>query len=144
MPIRDEKVFSDEEMIAAFEIILPPEEAREEGLGFNSLPDLHFENPPRRTSRESRGWDRARTTTIFWTCSRSFRTAAQSAHGGSWAFPPRKANAAARRSGAASTRRGARKADFACSLPDHPGSRLRVRPATGVASFSWTCRLNCT
>ena len=45
MPIRDEKVFSDEEMIAAFEIILPPDEAREEGLGFNSLPDLHFENP---------------------------------------------------------------------------------------------------
>jgi hypothetical protein len=38
-------VFSDEEMIAAFEIILPPEEAREEGLVFNSFPDLHFENP---------------------------------------------------------------------------------------------------
>jgi hypothetical protein len=45
MPIREEKVFSDEEMIAAFEIILPPEEAREEGLAFNSLPDLHFEDP---------------------------------------------------------------------------------------------------
>lgn len=44
MPIRDEKVFSDEEMIAAFEIVLPPEEAREEGLAFNSFPDLHFED----------------------------------------------------------------------------------------------------
>ena len=45
MPIRDERVFSDEEMIAAFEIILPPEQARDEGLAFNSLPDLHFEDP---------------------------------------------------------------------------------------------------
>ena len=45
MPIRDEKVFTDDEMIAAFSIIFPPEEAREEGLAFNSLPDLHFDNP---------------------------------------------------------------------------------------------------
>lgn len=45
MPIRDEKVFSDEEMIAAFEIILPPQQAREEGLAINSFPDLHFEDP---------------------------------------------------------------------------------------------------
>jgi hypothetical protein len=41
MPIRDEKVFSDEEMIAAFAVILPPKEAREEGLAMNALPDLH-------------------------------------------------------------------------------------------------------
>jgi hypothetical protein len=40
MPLRDEKVFTDEEMIAAFAIILPPERAREEGLAFNSMPDL--------------------------------------------------------------------------------------------------------
>jgi hypothetical protein len=40
MPIRDQKVFSDEEMIAAFAIILPAKRAREEGLAFNSLPDL--------------------------------------------------------------------------------------------------------
>lgn len=40
MPIRDEKVFSDEERIAAFSLILPPDQAREEGLGFNALPDL--------------------------------------------------------------------------------------------------------
>jgi hypothetical protein len=39
MPIRDEKTFSDEEWIAAFSIILPPEQAREEGLAWNSLPD---------------------------------------------------------------------------------------------------------
>ncbi|MBB4636167.1 hypothetical protein [Longimicrobium terrae] len=40
MPIRDEKVFSDEEWIAAFSLILPPDRAREEGLGFNPMPDL--------------------------------------------------------------------------------------------------------
>lgn len=45
MPIRDEKVFTDDEMIAAFAIILPPDEAREEGLAFNSFPDLHFDDP---------------------------------------------------------------------------------------------------
>ena len=39
MAIRDEKVFSDEEFIAAFSLILPPEQAREEGIAFNSLPD---------------------------------------------------------------------------------------------------------
>lgn len=40
MPLRNEKTFTDEEMIAAFSIILPPEHAREEALGFNALPDL--------------------------------------------------------------------------------------------------------
>lgn len=45
MPIRDEKVFSDEEMIAAFAIVFPPDEAEEMGLSFNAIPDLHFENP---------------------------------------------------------------------------------------------------
>jgi hypothetical protein len=39
MPIRDEKTFTDEEWIAAFAIILPPEQAREEGLAWNSMPD---------------------------------------------------------------------------------------------------------
>src|SRR3712207_3712821 len=39
MPIRDEKTFTDEEFIAAFAIILPPEQAREEGLAWNSMPD---------------------------------------------------------------------------------------------------------
>jgi hypothetical protein len=39
MPIRDEKTFSDEEFIAAFSIILPPEEARREGLAWNAFPD---------------------------------------------------------------------------------------------------------
>lgn len=39
MPLRNEKTFTDEEMIAAFSIILPPEQAREEALGFNALPD---------------------------------------------------------------------------------------------------------
>jgi hypothetical protein len=41
MPIRDEKVFTDEEFIAAMSLILPPDRAREEGLAFNAMPDLH-------------------------------------------------------------------------------------------------------
>jgi hypothetical protein len=40
MPLRDEKTFTDEEWVAAFAIILPVERAREEGLAWNSLPDL--------------------------------------------------------------------------------------------------------
>jgi hypothetical protein len=39
MSLRDEKTFSDEEWIAAFAIILPPEQARAEGLAWNSMPD---------------------------------------------------------------------------------------------------------
>jgi len=39
MPIRDEKTFTDAEFIAAFSLILPPEEAREEGLAWNAFPD---------------------------------------------------------------------------------------------------------
>lgn len=39
MPIRDEKTFTDEEFIAAFAILLPPRQAREEGLAWNSFPD---------------------------------------------------------------------------------------------------------
>jgi hypothetical protein len=39
MALRDEKIFSDEEFIAAFSFILPPDRAREEGIGFNSMPD---------------------------------------------------------------------------------------------------------
>jgi hypothetical protein len=39
MPIRDEKTFTDEEWIAAFSIILPPDEARREGLLWNAFPD---------------------------------------------------------------------------------------------------------
>ncbi|HEY0154159.1 MAG TPA: hypothetical protein VGB92_19250 [Longimicrobium sp.] len=45
MPIRDEQVFSDEEMISAFAMVFPPEEAEELGLSFNAMPDLHLENP---------------------------------------------------------------------------------------------------
>ena len=41
VPIRDEKVFTDDEFVAAMSLILPPDRAREEGLAFNSLPDLH-------------------------------------------------------------------------------------------------------
>lgn len=40
MPLKDEKTFSDDEFIAAFSLILPPDEAREAGLAFNSAPDL--------------------------------------------------------------------------------------------------------
>lgn len=40
MPLRDEKTFTDEECIAAFGLILPPDRARVEGLAWNSLPDL--------------------------------------------------------------------------------------------------------
>lgn len=40
MPIRDEKTFTDDEFIAAFAIILPSDQAREEGLAWNSLPDM--------------------------------------------------------------------------------------------------------
>jgi hypothetical protein len=39
MALRDEKTFTDEEWIAAFSIVLPPEQARAEALGWNSLPD---------------------------------------------------------------------------------------------------------
>jgi len=39
MPIRDEKTFTDEEFIAAFSIIMPPDQAREEGLAWNGFPD---------------------------------------------------------------------------------------------------------
>jgi hypothetical protein len=39
MPIRDEKTFTDEELIAAFAMLLPPEQARAEGLAWNSMPD---------------------------------------------------------------------------------------------------------
>jgi hypothetical protein len=39
MPIRDEKTFTDEEFIAAFSIIMPPDEARREGLAWNAFPD---------------------------------------------------------------------------------------------------------
>ncbi|HEX8320571.1 hypothetical protein [Longimicrobium sp.] len=39
MPIRDEKTFTDEEFIAAFSIILPPDEAHREGLAWNAFPD---------------------------------------------------------------------------------------------------------
>lgn len=41
VPIRDEKVFTDEEFVAAMAFVLPPDRAREEGLAFNAMPDLH-------------------------------------------------------------------------------------------------------
>jgi hypothetical protein len=41
MPLRDEKTFTDEEWIAAFALVLPPDQARAEGLAWNSLPDLN-------------------------------------------------------------------------------------------------------
>ena len=40
MSLRDEKTFTDDEWIAAFSIILPSDQAREEGLAWNALPDL--------------------------------------------------------------------------------------------------------
>lgn len=39
MAIRDEKTFTDAEFIAAFSIILPPDEARAEALAWNAFPD---------------------------------------------------------------------------------------------------------
>lgn len=39
MPTRDEKTFTDDEWIAAFSLILPPEQARAEGLAWNAMPD---------------------------------------------------------------------------------------------------------
>jgi hypothetical protein len=54
MPIRDEKTFTDEEFIAAFSIILPPDEAREEGLAWNAFPDPKgFEDATSEDLRES-------------------------------------------------------------------------------------------
>ena len=41
MALHDQKVFTDEEFVAAFSLILPPDRAREEGLAFNSMPDVH-------------------------------------------------------------------------------------------------------
>src|SRR5689334_10074319 len=58
MPLRDEKTFTDDEMIAAFAILLPPDRAREEGLAFNSLPDLKgFESatPEELAASEAKG-----------------------------------------------------------------------------------------
>jgi hypothetical protein len=43
MGIRDEKSFTDGEMIAAFTLLLPADAAQEHALGLNSFPDLHFE-----------------------------------------------------------------------------------------------------
>lgn len=43
MGIRNELTFSDDEMIAAFSLLLPPDAAKEHALDLNSLPDLHFE-----------------------------------------------------------------------------------------------------
>lgn len=40
LPFRDEKTFTDDEWTAAFAIILPPEQARQEALAWNSVPDL--------------------------------------------------------------------------------------------------------
>jgi hypothetical protein len=40
LPLRDEKTFTDDEMIAAFAILLAPDRARDEGLAYNALPDL--------------------------------------------------------------------------------------------------------
>lgn|GEM_PF-3109953 len=43
MGIRNEKTFSDAEMIAAYSLLLPPEAAEEEALALNSFPDLHLD-----------------------------------------------------------------------------------------------------
>ena len=58
MPFRDEKVFTDEEWIAAFSFILPPDQAREQGLAFNSLPDyqdIHEATPEQLAALELKG-----------------------------------------------------------------------------------------
>ena len=39
MPIRHDPSFTEEEYIAAFSLILPPDQAREEGIGWSSFPD---------------------------------------------------------------------------------------------------------
>ncbi len=108
MPIRDEKVFSDEEMIAAFEIILPPEQAREEGLAFNSFPDLHFEDPtPEELARAPGVGPRSYDGDLLDLLSLVSDSCAERA----WRLmgvSPEEESAAARRSGAASRRRGPR------------------------------------
>lgn len=43
MGIRDERTFTDAEMIAAFSLLLEPAAAETHALELNSLPDLHFE-----------------------------------------------------------------------------------------------------
>ena len=40
MPFREERTFTDEEWIAAFSFILPPDRARDEALAWNSLPNF--------------------------------------------------------------------------------------------------------
>ena len=58
MPLREEKTFTDDEWIAAFSIILPPGQAREEALAWNALPDLKgFEDasPEELAAAEARG-----------------------------------------------------------------------------------------
>lgn len=40
MPLKHNPLFTDEEFIAAFSLILPPAQARREALAFNSLPDI--------------------------------------------------------------------------------------------------------
>ncbi|HEX8245421.1 MAG TPA: hypothetical protein VF541_18040 [Longimicrobium sp.] len=40
MPLREEKVFTDDEWVAAFSLILPPDQARKEGLAYASVPSI--------------------------------------------------------------------------------------------------------
>jgi len=53
-----EKTYTDDEMIAAFAILLPPEREREEGLAYNALPDAtEFESatPEELAASEAKG-----------------------------------------------------------------------------------------
>jgi hypothetical protein len=40
MPLREEKPFTVEEWVAAFSLILPPDQAHEEGLAYASVPTV--------------------------------------------------------------------------------------------------------
>lgn len=53
MPFRKVKTFTDEEWIAAMALILPPDQAREQGLAFSSLPEYTgYEDATREQLRE--------------------------------------------------------------------------------------------
>lgn len=54
MPIPDDPIFTEDEYISAFSIILPPEEARAEGLTWSAFPDPQgFEDATPEELRES-------------------------------------------------------------------------------------------
>lgn len=56
MPIRDEKTFTDDEFIAAFSFIMPPERAREEAAAWNDFPDPKGFEDATYAEIEASGW----------------------------------------------------------------------------------------